>query len=138
MVQRSKMALEHSCRFFTPDFMVHYLAWTTKQSWFAQFKRGLPVLGVDGTLFNIQNHSPAAGKVFAKTGSWGSDDELNAGGLVTKGLAGFMTTRAGHHVAFAFYINRMAGKSSVDLSKDATHHAGELLGAMATATYLSY
>jgi PBP4 family serine-type D-alanyl-D-alanine carboxypeptidase len=123
--------------FFTPDFMVHYLAWTTTQSWFAPFKRGLPILGVDGTLFNIQNHSPAAGKVFAKTGSWGSDDELNAAGLVTKGLAGFMTTRAGHHVAFAFYINRMAGKSSVDLSKDATHHAGELLGEMATATYES-
>jgi len=55
--------------------------------------------------------------------------------MVTKGLAGYTTTKRGHHVAFAFYINRMGGKGSVDLSKDAAHHAGELLGAMATATY---
>ena len=34
--------------------------------------RGLPILGVDGTLFNIQNGSPADGNVHAKTGTWGS------------------------------------------------------------------
>jgi len=124
--------------FFTPDFMVHYLAWVSTQTWFPKFERALPILGVDGTLFNIQNTSPAKGKVFAKTGTWGSDNLLGDGELVTKGLAGYTTTKRGHHVAFVFYINRMAGKASVDLSKDAAHHAGELLGAMATATYLDY
>ncbi len=124
--------------FFAPDFMVHYLAWVSMQPWYPQLHRALPVLGVDGTLFNIQNASPARGQVFAKTGSWGSSDLLNDRGLVTKGLAGFMTTKHGHHVAFAFYINRMAGKSSVDTTKDATHHAGELLGEMATDAYLDF
>jgi D-alanyl-D-alanine carboxypeptidase len=57
---------------------------------------------------------------------------------VTKGLAGFTTTRSGRHVAFAFWINRMPGKQSLDLSKDGAHHAGELLGEMAAATYLNY
>ncbi|HET9031155.1 MAG TPA: D-alanyl-D-alanine carboxypeptidase/D-alanyl-D-alanine-endopeptidase [Candidatus Aquilonibacter sp.] len=124
--------------FFTPDFMVHYLAWAAKQPWFGVMRKGLPILGVDGTLYNVQNGSPADGKVFAKTGSWGSADLLNDRGLVTKGLAGYTTTRSGHHVAFAFWINRMPGKSSLDVNKDATHHAGELLGEMAADTYLKY
>ncbi len=124
--------------FFTPQFMVQYLAWVAKQPWYASFHRALPILGVDGTLFNIQNGSPADGKVFAKTGTWGSGDVLNDRGLVTKGLAGFTTTRSGHHVAFAFWINRLPGKQSIYVNQDTAHHAGELLGAMAAATYLNY
>ncbi|MGB6984619.1 MAG: D-alanyl-D-alanine carboxypeptidase/D-alanyl-D-alanine-endopeptidase [Candidatus Aquilonibacter sp.] len=124
--------------FFTPDFMVHYLAWIHTQSWYNDLHNGLPILGVDGTLFNIQNDSPAAGKVFAKTGTFGVFDALNNDGMVTaKGLAGYMTTRSGHHVAFAFYINRTSGSFSIYDDKDLTHENGELLGAMATATWLS-
>jgi D-alanyl-D-alanine carboxypeptidase/D-alanyl-D-alanine-endopeptidase (penicillin-binding protein 4) len=123
--------------FFAPDFMVHYLAWASAQPWFPALHRALPILGVDGTLFDIQNGSPARGKVFAKTGTWGSTNLLDDDGLTTKGLAGYMTTSHGRHLAFAFYINRMAGKSSVDLSKDAAHYAGETLGEMATDAYLT-
>jgi PBP4 family serine-type D-alanyl-D-alanine carboxypeptidase len=124
--------------FFTPDFMVHYLAWVHTQSWYNDFHNGLPILGVDGTLFNIQNDSPAAGKVFAKTGTFGAPNELNDNEIVTaKGLAGFMTTRSGHHVAFAFYINRTQGKGSIYDDKDIGHQNGQLLGAMATAAWLS-
>ncbi|MDQ2866572.1 MAG: D-alanyl-D-alanine carboxypeptidase/D-alanyl-D-alanine-endopeptidase, partial [Candidatus Eremiobacteraeota bacterium] len=124
-----------SSAFFTPDFMVHYLAWVRNQSWYPQLLHGLPILGVDGTLFNIENNSPAKGRVFAKTGTWGSDNLLDDDGLVTKGLAGYTTTRQGHHIAFAFYINRMPGKHSAYAAKDAAHAAGEILGAMATAAY---
>jgi PBP4 family serine-type D-alanyl-D-alanine carboxypeptidase len=124
--------------FFTPDFMVHYLAWVHTQSWYDDFHNGLPILGVDGTLFNIQNDSPAAGKVFAKTGTFGTGNELNDNEMITaKGLAGYMTTRNGHHVAFAFYINRDQGKGSIYDDKDIAHTNGELLGAMATAAWLS-
>lgn len=122
--------------FFTPEFMVHYLAWVHAQTWYPSLYAGLPVMGVDGTLFNIQNGSPARGNVFAKTGTWGSDNGLNDDGLTTKGLAGFITTSHGRHIAFAFYINRMEGKHSVNTAKDAAHTAGEFLGAMATAAYL--
>ncbi len=124
--------------FFTPDFMVHYLAWVRTQTWYNDFHNGLPTLGVDGTLFNIQNDSPAAGKVFAKTGTFGAPNQLNDNEIITaKGLAGYMTTRSGHHIAFAFYINRTQGKGSIYDDKDIAHRNGQLLGAMATATWLS-
>jgi hypothetical protein len=48
-----------------------------------------------------------------------------------------MTTIHGRHVAFAFYINRMAGKHSADAKKSASHYAGETLGEIATDTYLT-
>jgi D-alanyl-D-alanine carboxypeptidase/D-alanyl-D-alanine-endopeptidase (penicillin-binding protein 4) len=124
-----------SFAFFTPRFMVNYLAWASHQPWFGALFHGLPTLGVDGTLFNIQNGSPADGNVHAKTGTWGSDNVLDSDGLVTKGLAGYVTTRSGHHYAFAFYINRMAGIQSVDPNKDGAHYAGETLGEMAAAVY---
>jgi PBP4 family serine-type D-alanyl-D-alanine carboxypeptidase len=124
--------------FFTPDFMVHYLAWVHTQPWYNDFHNALPIMGVDGTLFNIQNDSPAAGKVFAKTGTFGVGNELNDNEMITaKGLAGYMTTRNGHHVAFAFWINRTQGKGSIYDAKDIAHTNGELLGAMATAAWES-
>lgn len=119
--------------YFTPDFMVHYLAWARAQSWFSYLMRGLPIMGVDGTLAGIQTKSPARGKVFAKTGTDGSDNFLNGGGTVEKGLAGYITTRGGRHVAFAFYLSAMNGPHD----EDTGHVAGEILGAMAAATYLN-
>ena len=46
---------------FTPAFMVSYLAYLAKQPTAAVFHDALPVLGKDGTLWNIQTGSPAAG-----------------------------------------------------------------------------
>jgi len=117
---------------------VNYLAWAYKQSWYPQFLSALPILGHDGTLYNIENNSPAANKVFAKTGTWGSSNLLRRGELVTKGLAGYTISKKGHHLAFAFWINRMYGHGSVDPNKDGAHHAGELLGQMASTAYLDY
>ena len=34
--------------------MVRYLAWARTQSWYAVLLRGLPIMGVDGTLVDIQ------------------------------------------------------------------------------------
>lgn len=77
---------------FTPDFMAGYLAWMSKQKDFQVFYDALPILGRDGTLFDIQTQSPAAGFVHAKTGTFSAYDPLNRRVLVTgKGLAGYMT-----------------------------------------------
>ncbi|MGA8574504.1 MAG: D-alanyl-D-alanine carboxypeptidase/D-alanyl-D-alanine-endopeptidase [Candidatus Cybelea sp.] len=124
---------EGSSAFFTPDFMVHYLAWARMQAWYSDLLRGLPIMGVDGTLVNIQKKSPARGKVFAKTGTDGSTNYLNNGEIVEKGLAGYITTRGGRHVAFAFYIGAMNGPHDEDTGEV----AGQILGGMAAATYLS-
>jgi PBP4 family serine-type D-alanyl-D-alanine carboxypeptidase len=119
--------------FFTADFMARYLAWAKAQTWYSWLFRGLPVMGVDGTLAGIGKRSPARGKVFAKTGTDGGTDYLNGGSVVEKGLAGYITTRGGRHVAFAFYLSAMIGPHD----EDTGGIAGELLGAMATATYES-
>ncbi|HET6277075.1 MAG TPA: D-alanyl-D-alanine carboxypeptidase/D-alanyl-D-alanine-endopeptidase [Candidatus Cybelea sp.] len=119
--------------YFTPDFMVRYLAWARMQSWYSYLLRGLPIMGVDGTLVSIQKQSPAAGKVFAKTGTDGSTNYLNNGEVVEKGLAGYITTKGGRHVAFAFYIGAMNGPHDEDTGEV----AGQILGGMAAATYLT-
>ncbi|HZZ64355.1 MAG TPA: D-alanyl-D-alanine carboxypeptidase/D-alanyl-D-alanine-endopeptidase [Candidatus Baltobacteraceae bacterium] len=124
--------------FFTPDFLVHYLDWAARQSWYPFFRRALPILGVDGTLYDIQRSSPARGKVFAKTGTDDEQDLLNDRLLYIKALAGYTTTRRGHHIAFAFSVNRVPVRLSIYPRKDGYHHTAELLGAMATATYLNY
>jgi PBP4 family serine-type D-alanyl-D-alanine carboxypeptidase len=124
---------EGSSAFFTPDFMVRYLAWLRAQPWYSDLFRGLPIMGVDGTLVNIQRSSPARGKVHAKTGTDGSTNYLNDGGVIEKGLAGYITTRGGRHVAFAFYAGAMRGPKDEDTGEV----AGQILGGMAAATYLN-
>jgi len=119
--------------YFTPDFMVHYLAWAQKQPWYADFYRGLPILGEDGTLFNIANDLPARGLVHAKTGTWGEGNALTRGGIITaKGLVGYVTTRSGRKVAFALYLNDMLSARN----EDGAHIAGQVLGSLANAIYL--
>jgi len=121
--------------FFTPDFMVHYLAYMASRPNFQAFLRALPILGRDGTLWNIQVASPAAGQVQAKTGTYGAENLLDHNLMVTgKGLAGYFTTPAGEHMAFAAYANHVA----VPLEDDsATRIVGQALGEIAAAGYLA-
>jgi PBP4 family serine-type D-alanyl-D-alanine carboxypeptidase len=118
---------------FAPSFMVSYLAYMSQQKDSAIFRGALPILGKDGTLWNIQPTSPAAGHVFAKTGTFAVYDPLNRRLLITgKGLAGYMTTVDGRHLAFAVYVN------NVSVSTDpaaATAVVGQALGEIAAAAY---
>ncbi len=120
---------------FSPDFMVHYLVYQSKQPYFDAFHRAMPVLGKDGTLFNIQTESPAAGHVNAKTGTLSKYDALNRKLLVTaKGLAGYLTTASGRRYALAIYVNNVA----VSLDPNATTLiAGQAMGEIAAAGYLT-
>lgn len=121
--------------FFTPDFMVHYLAYMARQKDFADFQKALPVLGRDGTLAKIEVNSPAAGHVMAKTGTDGAYDALNKDLMLTgKGLAGYMVTPDGRHLAFALYVNHVA--ISLEDPDAADKVAGEALGQIASAIYL--
>lgn len=119
--------------YFTPAFEVSYLLWARTQKWFPDFYRGLPILGVDGTLYDIQTHAPSRGKVHAKTGTWGIGDLLNGGGMVTsKALVGYTTARNGHRIVFALYLNRLQSPHGTD----GGHTAGQILGEIATQIYL--
>jgi D-alanyl-D-alanine carboxypeptidase/D-alanyl-D-alanine-endopeptidase (penicillin-binding protein 4) len=117
---------------FTPDFMVHYLAFMAKQPAARIFQDALPILGTDGTLWNIQTKSPAAGHVHAKTGTYSAGDLLHKAVMVTgKGLAGYMTTVDGRHLAFAIYANNVPVKDGASV----TPLVGEALGEIAAAAY---
>lgn len=120
--------------YFAPDFMVHFLLHLAHQPFFADFKGSLPVLGRDGTLYNIQPDSPAAGHVFAKTGTLGGANALApGGGLISgKGLAGFIDTKDGRHLAFSAYINFIPVAT---MGESATNMAGNALGEIAAAAY---
>lgn len=120
--------------FFSPAFMVQYLAYMATRSDTAAFRKALPILGRDGTLWNIQPQSPAAGKVFAKTGTFSLFDPLNRRTIITgKGLAGYMTTSTGHRLAFAIYGNRIPFPPGY--KGDAALMVGQALGEIAVAMW---
>ena len=120
--------------YFTSDFMVRYLTYMSGQKDFEYFHRGLPILGRDGTLWDIQVNSPAAGHVQAKTGTYDVYDALNKNLMVTgKGLAGYLQTSAGEHLAFAAYLNMVSAPMG---DPEAVQKiAGEALGEIAAAAY---
>jgi D-alanyl-D-alanine carboxypeptidase/D-alanyl-D-alanine-endopeptidase (penicillin-binding protein 4) len=118
---------------YTPDFMVHYLAFQDRQPYREAFRHALPILGRDGTVFNIQTDSPAAGQVFAKTGTDTNFDKMNARLMVTaKALAGYTTTPSGENVAFAVFFNNVApvGVPSEGFATQVGQAVGELAGAI--------
>jgi D-alanyl-D-alanine carboxypeptidase/D-alanyl-D-alanine-endopeptidase (penicillin-binding protein 4) len=116
---------------FSPAFMTHYLAMISTKPYAAAYRNALPILGKDGTLAQIQVNSPAAGKVFAKTGTYGSYDPLNRRQIVHgKGLAGYFTAKSGREIAFAIYVNNV----SVDKGDPATI-AGQALGEIASIAW---
>src|SRR5882724_9541569 len=118
---------------FSPDFMVHYLTYWSTRPDYQDFFKALPILGKDGTLAKIQTNSPGAGRVFAKTGTFGSEDRLGGKMMLNgKGLAGYVLTKDGKRLAFAAYVNH------VSLAPDpeaAQHVAGQALGEIAAAAY---
>ncbi len=118
---------------FSPDFICHYMThWSTRPD-FQVFFNALPILGKDGTLAKIQTGSPAAGHVHAKTGTFGSEDKLNANMMLNgKGLAGYVDTKSGPRMAFAAYVNHVHLPPDPEAAQAV---AGQALGAFAAAAY---
>lgn len=116
---------------YTPDFMVAFLTWMSRQPYAAEYRHALPILGVDGTLAKISRGVPAAGHVVAKTGTFVSEDKLNRGLVVDgKGLAGYVTTRSGRRLVFAIYINRTKLTNPADISDVVGQAAGDIAAAI--------
>lgn len=118
---------------FSPDFICHYLAYWSTRPDYDVFFHALPILGKDGTLAKIQKENPGAGHVFAKTGTFGSEDRLNGRGMLNgKGLAGYVITKTGRKLAFAAYVNHVALPSDPESAQTI---AGQALGEIAAAAY---
>jgi D-alanyl-D-alanine carboxypeptidase/D-alanyl-D-alanine-endopeptidase (penicillin-binding protein 4) len=79
----------------TPDALVRLLGFLANGPDADAWRDMLPVAGVDGTLAGRMRGTPAAGNVHAKTGSM----------TYVNGLAGYVTSAAGEHLAFAILLN---------------------------------
>jgi D-alanyl-D-alanine carboxypeptidase/D-alanyl-D-alanine-endopeptidase (penicillin-binding protein 4) len=116
---------------FSPAFMTRYLATVAAKPWARAFHDALPILGRDGTLAEIQVKAPAAGQVYAKTGTYGVYDPLHRRLLITgKGLAGYFTSKGGREIAFAIYLNNFAGTAP-----DPALFANQALGEIASIAW---
>jgi N-acyl-D-amino-acid deacylase len=118
---------------FSPDFIAHYMAYWSTRTDFQVFFKALPILGKDGTLAKIQVKNPGAGHVFAKTGTFGSEDKLNGKMMLNgKGLAGFVITANGQKLAFAAYVNHVTLPPDPEAAQAV---GGQALGEIAAAAY---
>jgi D-alanyl-D-alanine carboxypeptidase/D-alanyl-D-alanine-endopeptidase (penicillin-binding protein 4) len=104
----------------TPRATVQLLQGLARRPDFGAFKAALPVLGVDGTLVGVlPAGSPARGKVWAKTGTYGDSDLLNDRMLLrSKALAGVMTTKAGRPLFIALFVNEVPQPPDVDTPRE--------------------
>ncbi len=99
-----------------------------------RWRATMPILGVDGSLADVQTGSEAAGQVFAKTGTLLGGDAFNSRyRLATKALGGVMDTAGGRHLAFAVILNQ--GFSD---TLDGVFAANDDVGAVAAAIQEAY
>jgi D-alanyl-D-alanine carboxypeptidase/D-alanyl-D-alanine-endopeptidase (penicillin-binding protein 4) len=79
----------------TPAATVQLLIYAARQPWGAAFEESLPVSGVDGSLADRFQNTPAAGLIHAKTGSL---SHVNA-------LSGYGQTQKGRRFVFSILCN---------------------------------
>ncbi len=79
----------------TPAALTGLLVHAARQPWGAVLRDALPLAGVDGSLIGRMRNTAAQGRVHAKSGSM----------RYTEALAGYVTTAAGEHLAFALMLN---------------------------------
>lgn len=92
----------------TPDALVRLLTFLANGPDAGRFRDMLPIAGVDGTLAARMRGTAAAGNVHAKTGSMS----------YVSGLAGYATTAAGEHLAFAILLNDYDAPAGIPASAD--------------------
>jgi D-alanyl-D-alanine carboxypeptidase/D-alanyl-D-alanine-endopeptidase (penicillin-binding protein 4) len=106
----------------TANATVQLLTYMSKHKYFAQFRDGLPIAGVDGTLRTRMKGTPAEGNLRAKTGSLSS----------VASLSGYVTTAAGEHLVFSMMLNNYPDAAA--LRRDSIDAIAVLLASFAGKT----
>jgi len=100
----------------SPDDYSVFLRRVQSASGGAAFRSGLPILGVDGTFAQNQRGTPAAGKVFVKSGTriqgTPSTDQAVASAITQ---AGFIDAKSGRKLVFSLFLRDLS--LSPDLSE---------------------
>jgi D-alanyl-D-alanine carboxypeptidase/D-alanyl-D-alanine-endopeptidase (penicillin-binding protein 4) len=89
-------------------------------------------MGRDGSLAGNQPHSPAAGHVYAKTGSGIAGSSSGGPLTVHKALAGFIELPSGRWLTFAQF---MTAESTRERAMTLAGQAQEAMAEIATAVY---
>ena len=82
----------------TPRATVRLLQYASGQPWFAEWKKSLPVGGVDGSLEGRFAKAPLKEHVFAKTGTLGE----------ARALSGYLDCASGKTVIFSILVGNHA------------------------------
>jgi D-alanyl-D-alanine carboxypeptidase/D-alanyl-D-alanine-endopeptidase (penicillin-binding protein 4) len=110
----------------TPDFFVQFLSHLARQRYFTVYRDAMPIMGRDGTLVDVLPDSPAAGHVFAKTGSGVTATRVH------KALAGYLVLPDRRLVAFAECMNQPVSSLSeaMELQRVVELAQGEIAAAV--------
>ena len=94
----------------TPRAVVQLLRYAASRPWGELYRSSLPVAGEDGTLTERMKNTSAAGRIFAKTGTF---EHVNA-------LSGYAITLSGMHLTFSILgNNNNSSAQTVDAVVDA-------------------
>ena len=91
----------------TPGDMAAFHRAVAGQPYGPALAAGLPILGRDGSLATTLVESPAAGHVFAKTGTRATSTPDGRTLLLAQTLVGYITTQSGRRLAFALMVNNV-------------------------------
>jgi D-alanyl-D-alanine carboxypeptidase/D-alanyl-D-alanine-endopeptidase (penicillin-binding protein 4) len=116
---------------YSADTFIRFLAHLTRRPYFARYRQALPIMGRDGTLAGNQPASPAAGHVYAKTGT-GVMYTPTGGAMVNKALAGYIELPNGRWLTFAQFMRQAA---ALDAAMGLADQAQEAMAEVATAVY---
>jgi D-alanyl-D-alanine carboxypeptidase/D-alanyl-D-alanine-endopeptidase (penicillin-binding protein 4) len=120
--------------FVTPDSVTQLMQIFNARPDAQQWQDAMPIMGKDGSVAEVQKDSPAAGQVYAKTGTLGAGDFLNQRLRVeTKALGGYIEAQSGRKLAIAIIVNQAMFD---DL--EGVFAANEDLGKIATSLYEAY
>jgi serine-type D-Ala-D-Ala carboxypeptidase/endopeptidase (penicillin-binding protein 4) len=87
-----------------PRATVRLLQYASRQDWFADWKRSLPVGGEDGSLMERFGKAPLKDHVFAKTGTLGE----------ARALSGYLEGASGRTVIFSIMVGNHTPRSNAD------------------------
>ena len=88
----------------SPESMTEFLRGSSEATWGPAFEDGLPILGEDGTLATNQAGTPAAGHVFAKTGTRVAFTDAGQGLVTGLTQVGYVDAESGRRLTYAVMV----------------------------------